>query len=74
MQPKLEVTKPGNNSDLEFTLELELLPEITLPELADITLNKPVAAVGDEAIDEALTKTGRAAPELHTGGRGPSGR
>ena len=30
-QPKLEVTKPGQNSDLEFTLQLEVLPEITLP-------------------------------------------
>jgi trigger factor len=56
MQPKLEVTKPGTNSDLEFTLELELLPDITLPELGDITLQKPVAAVSDEAISEALTK------------------
>ena len=26
MQPKLEVTKPGQNSDLEFTLELENSP------------------------------------------------
>jgi trigger factor len=56
MQPKLEVTKPGTNSDLEFTLELELLPDITLPELGDITLQKPVATVTDEAISEALTK------------------
>ncbi|GLR66191.1 trigger factor [Acidocella aquatica] len=56
MQPKLEVTKPGQNSDLEFTLELEILPEITIPELGDITLPKPVAAVTDEAISEALSK------------------
>ena len=54
MQPKLEVTKPGTNSDLEFTLELELLPEITLPELGDITLQKPVATVSDAAISDAL--------------------
>ena len=33
MQPKLEVSKPGQNSDLEFTLELEILPDITIPEL-----------------------------------------
>jgi trigger factor len=56
MQPKLEVTKPGQNSDLEFTIEMELLPEITIPAFGDITLNKPVAAVTDEAIDEALKK------------------
>jgi trigger factor len=56
MTPKLEVTKPGQNSDLEFTLELELLPEIALPALSDIVLQKPVAAVSDDAVTEALQK------------------
>jgi len=56
VQPKLEITKPGQNSDLEFTVEMEILPEITLPALDDITLSKPVAAVSDEAIAEALNK------------------
>jgi trigger factor len=56
MQPKLEVTKPGQNSDLEFTMEMEVLPEITIPELTDITLKKPVAAVTNEAVDNALAK------------------
>ena len=56
MQPKLEVTKPGQNSDLEFTLQLEVLPDITLPTLTDITLQKPVAVVTDEAVASALEK------------------
>ena len=56
MQPKLQVTKPGTDSDLEFTVELELLPEISLPEFGEITLKKPVATVGEAAISEALTK------------------
>jgi trigger factor len=56
MQPKLEVTKPGQNSDLEFTLQLEVLPDITLPTLSDITLQKPVAEVTDAAVDNALEK------------------
>jgi trigger factor len=56
MTPKLEVTKPGQNSDLEFTLELELLPEITIPVLTDITLQKPVAEVSDDAVSEAAQK------------------
>ncbi len=54
MQPKLEVKQPGQNSDLEFTVELEVLPEIVLPGLADIALTKPVAAVTDEAVEKAL--------------------
>jgi trigger factor len=56
MQPRLEVKSPGQNSDLEFSLELELLPDITMPELDDIKLTKPVAAVSPEAIDEAISK------------------
>jgi trigger factor len=55
-QPKLEVTKPGQNSDLEFTLQLEVLPEITMPALADITVQKPVAVVSDERVAEALQR------------------
>jgi trigger factor len=56
MQPKLEVTKPGQNSDLEFTMQIELLPEITIPGLADIVLKKPVAEVTEAAVAEALEK------------------
>jgi trigger factor len=56
MQPKLEVKQPGQNSDLEFTVEMEVLPEITIPGLNDITLDKPVAAVTDEALETALAK------------------
>jgi trigger factor len=56
MQPKLEVTKPGQGSDLEFTVEMELLPDITIPGLADIVLKRPVAEVSDAAVNEALTK------------------
>jgi trigger factor len=53
-QPKLEVTKPGQDSDLEFTVELEILPDIVIPGLADITLKRPVAPVADEAVETAL--------------------
>jgi trigger factor len=56
MQPKLSVTKPGQNSDLEFTVEIEVLPEITIPDLAGIVLKKQTAAVTDETIDAALEK------------------
>lgn len=56
MQPRLAVTKPGEGSDLEFTMELELLPEIEIPSFNDIKLSKPVAVVSEEAINEALAK------------------
>lgn len=53
-QPKLELVKSGKDSDLEFSVELELLPDVTLPTLTDIELKKPVAAVAEEAIEKAL--------------------
>lgn len=56
MSPKLEVTRPGQDSDLEFTLQLEILPEVVLPPLHDIVLEKPVAAVSEEAVNEALER------------------
>ena len=54
MQPKLEIVKPGKDSDLEFTVEMEVLPEVSVPDLSDVTLSKPVATVSDEKIDESL--------------------
>ncbi len=54
MQPKLEITKPGQDSDLEFTVEMEVLPEVALPDVSDITLSKPVAVVSDEAVAKSL--------------------
>jgi len=56
MQPKLALTKPGKDSDLEFTVEMELLPDVSIPTLTDIELKKPVAAASDEAIAAALTR------------------
>ncbi len=54
MQPKLEITKPGPDTDLEFTVEMEVLPEVALPDVSDITLTKPVAEVNDEAVAKSL--------------------
>src|ERR1700739_2087570 len=28
VQPKLEITKPGKETDLEFTVEMEILPDV----------------------------------------------
>jgi trigger factor len=54
MQPKLEITKPGQDTDLEFTVEMEVLPEVALPDVSDITLSKPVAVVDEEAVAKSL--------------------
>jgi trigger factor len=54
MQPKIDNLKFEEGSDLEFTIELEQLPEIPLPDFSGIELEKPVTKVGDEEITKAI--------------------
>ncbi|HTI01199.1 MAG TPA: trigger factor [Acidisoma sp.] len=54
MQPKVDLVSAGEDKDLEFTLELEVLPEIEVPNLGEITLTRLKAEPGDEAITQGL--------------------
>ena len=59
LMPKLEVVTadpsgPGPAKDLEFKLEMELLPEIPLPDFSTLALTKHVAKVPAEDVDKAL--------------------
>ncbi len=62
-QPRVEVvTLPevrAADKDLEFKVELELLPEIALPDLAGISLTRLRAAPAAEVIDRALGELAR---------------
>ncbi|MBN8875781.1 MAG: trigger factor [Rhodospirillales bacterium] len=58
-QPKVDLGESGDPAtlgaaDLEFKMELEVLPEITLPDFAGITLTRKKAEVAAEAVDTAL--------------------
>ncbi len=58
MQPKVDLISKdlglGTATDLEFNVELELLPEIELPDFAAIALTRLKAEVAGEAVDKAL--------------------
>ena len=58
MQPKVDLVSKdigiGVAVDLEFTVELELLPEIELPDFSGIVLTRVKAEVADETVDKAL--------------------
>src|SRR5579863_5481958 len=58
LQPKVDVlsldASVGAAKDLEFKVELELLPEITLPDFAAIKLTRLKAEPEAETIDKAL--------------------
>lgn len=56
-QPKIDVKsmpEPADPKDLEFTVEVELLPEITPPDFAALALTRLKAEPDAEAVDKAL--------------------
>ena len=60
-QPKVDLTDFGEptaalEKDLEFKVELELLPDIQMPDFSAIALTRLRADAGPEAVDRALTQ------------------
>jgi len=58
-QPKIDLVTENPTSmasDLEFKVELELLPDITLPDFSTIELTRLKAEVDPEVVDKALTQ------------------
>jgi trigger factor len=56
LKPKIEVTSFAEGGDLEYTLEVEVLPEIEAPDLSSIKLEKPVFKVEDKEVDETINR------------------
>lgn len=56
LQPKIEVTKFDQGGDLEFTMDLEVLPEIASIDYGSITLERLRAPVEDSAVEESLAR------------------
>ena len=53
-QPKVEITRFDDGQDLEFTLAVELLPEIAAPDYAAIDLERLTVAVDDDMVERRL--------------------
>jgi trigger factor len=54
LRPKIEVTSFDEGADLEFTMALEVLPEVPEVDLKNIDLVRLVAEVSDETLARAL--------------------
>ncbi|MDH3660871.1 MAG: trigger factor [Alphaproteobacteria bacterium] len=54
LRPKIEVTSFEDGKDLEFSMELEVLPDVPKVDLKAIELTRLKAEVADEAMQEAL--------------------
>ena len=64
MQPKIEIVTDDPTSataarDIEFKLDLELLPDIALPDFGALALTRMKAEVPDESLEETLTALSR---------------
>lgn len=53
-RPEIEVTEIADGERLAFTAEVDVRPEITLPDLDSITVTVDDVEVTDEAVDEQL--------------------
>lgn len=54
VQPKFEVTQYEEGSDLEYTMSLEVMPEIGMPDLTKLSLERLVAEIGEEEVGETV--------------------
>jgi trigger factor len=65
-QPKVEIITLEEGKDLEFKIEVELLPEIPMPDFASIELTRPKAEASPEAIDKTVGEIAARQRELVT--------
>lgn len=54
-QPKIELVNFADGTDLEFKVEMEVMPEVPMPDFAGIELERLKAEPGDEQMDKALS-------------------
>lgn len=54
LQPKVDVVNFEENSDLEYKLEVEVLPDITPMDFKTLKLSRQVAEIAPASIDKAL--------------------
>jgi trigger factor len=55
-QPKVDEMKFGEGKGLNFTLEVEVLPEIQVMDFAKLSLEKQVADVPEKTVNEAIER------------------
>lgn len=56
VQPKVDLVSFEEGADLEFSIEVELLPEIEMADLSSFKIEKLVAEAGDAQVDETVEK------------------
>jgi len=54
LQPRINITAFDEGKDLEFTVAVEALPDVEVGDLGAIAIERPIAPVVDDEIEEAL--------------------
>ncbi|MFI1989699.1 trigger factor [Actinoplanes sp. NPDC020271] len=54
-RPEVEITEFSDNAPLKFTAEVDVRPEIVIPDLSAITVEVPAVEIGDNEIDEQIS-------------------
>ena len=72
LPPKVELSAAAEPGDLEYTLAVELLPEITPPDFAQISLERLVATVDEAEIDRRIERFAAAVGEETPAGDRPA--
>jgi trigger factor len=64
MQPKVDVVSLEDTKDLEFNVQLELLPDVPMPDFSTIELTRPKAEPTPESVESALNEIAARQREL----------
>jgi trigger factor len=56
LQPQIEITSFEPGSDLVYVVKVEVLPEVTPPDITLVELERLTPEIADEEVDEALTQ------------------
>jgi len=58
-EPSIEQTRNQPGQELEYTATFEVYPEVELPQLSDITIERPVTEISSADVDKMLDKLRR---------------
>ncbi|MEV6299895.1 trigger factor [Actinoplanes sp. NPDC051861] len=53
-RPEVEITEFADNAPLKFTAEVDVRPDITVPDLSTIKVEVPAVEIGENEIDEQI--------------------
>jgi len=76
MQPKIEITSFDEGKDLEYTIDLELLPDFEPMDFSQIELSRVVIEIDENAVEESvadLAKTHKKTKPLEVARKAQSG-